>query len=51
MTTAARPLDPEILREYDIRGRVDANFTSDDVVTIARAFAAMLHARGPHVPG
>lgn len=45
MTQTARPLDPEILREYDIRGRVDANFTPDDVFVIARAFGAMLHER------
>ena len=49
MTTAPRPLAPtprpldgEILREYDIRGRVDTNFTPDDVYIIGRAFAAML---------
>lgn len=42
MTTAPRPLDGEILREYDIRGRVDTNFTPDDVYIIGRAFAAML---------
>jgi len=42
MTIAPRPLDGEILREYDIRGRVDTNFTPDDVYIIGRAFAAML---------
>lgn len=42
MTTPPRALDGEILREYDIRGRVDKNFTPDDVYTIGRAFAAML---------
>lgn len=46
MNAAPRPLDGEILREYDIRGRVDANFTPDDVYTIGRAFAAMLRERG-----
>lgn len=46
MNTTPRPLDAEILREYDIRGRVDVNFTPDDVYTIGRAFAAMLKERG-----
>lgn len=46
MTHAPRPLDPEILREYDIRGRVDANFTPEDVFTIGRAFAAQMKGAG-----
>lgn len=45
MTDDHRPLDPEILREYDIRGRVDANFTPDDVYLIGRAFGAILKKR------
>lgn len=48
MNPASRPLDPEILREYDIRGRLDRNFSEDNVYTIGRAFAAILRARCGH---
>jgi phosphomannomutase len=39
-------LDPTILREYDIRGTVDTNFTPDDVQVIGRAYGTMLVERG-----
>jgi len=39
-------LDPEILREYDIRGITTENFGADAVYVIGRAFAAMLAGRG-----
>ena len=42
----ARTLDPEILREYDIRGITSENFGPDDVYVIGRAFAAILAGRG-----
>ena len=42
----ARTLDPEILREYDIRGITTQNFAADDVRVIGRAFAAILAGRG-----
>ena len=42
----ARTLDPEILREYDIRGITTENFAADDVYVIGRAFAAILAGRG-----
>ena len=42
----ARTLDPEILREYDIRGITTDNFTADDVFVIGRAFGAILQGRG-----
>jgi len=42
----ARTLDPEILREYDIRGITTDNFGPDDVYVIGRAFAAILAGRG-----
>ncbi|HEY9079100.1 phosphoglucomutase/phosphomannomutase PgmG [Magnetovibrio sp.] len=42
----ARTLDPEILREYDIRGITTGNFTAKDVFVIGRAFAAMLAGKG-----
>ncbi|MCW8915850.1 MAG: phosphomannomutase/phosphoglucomutase [Magnetovibrio sp.] len=42
----ARTLDPEILREYDIRGITSENFGAEDVFVIGRAFAAILQGRG-----
>ena len=42
----ARTLNPEILREYDIRGITSDNFTADDVFVIGRAFGAILQGRG-----
>jgi len=43
---AARTLDPEILREYDIRGITTTNFGMDDVRVIGRAFGAIMAERG-----
>ncbi len=42
---APHPLDSEILREYDLRGLVETNFTGEDVYIIARAFAVVLKER------
>ena len=42
----ARTLDPEVLREYDIRGVVSKNFSAPDVFAIGRAFGAILAKRG-----
>lgn len=42
----ARALDPEILREYDIRGITTKNFTANDVHVIGRAFGSILAGRG-----
>jgi phosphomannomutase/phosphoglucomutase len=39
-------LNPEIFREYDIRGRVDVDLTDETVETIARAAAAYLKQHG-----
>jgi len=47
MTSAhGRTLDPEILREYDIRGLTNKNFGARDVRAIGRAFATILAGRG-----
>ena len=46
---AARTLDSEILREYDIRGLTTKNFGADDVRVIGRAFGAILAGRGGRV--
>lgn len=43
---AARTLDPEILREYDIRGLTTKNFGAEDVRVIGRAFGAIVSERG-----
>lgn len=43
---AARTLNPEILREYDIRGITTQNFEADDVRVIGRAFGAIMLQRG-----
>jgi len=43
---AARTLDPEILREYDIRGITTENFGADDVHVIGRAFGAVISESG-----
>jgi phosphomannomutase len=40
--SAARTLDPTILREYDIRGIVGETLSAPDVEAIARAFGSML---------
>ena len=50
MSDTCRPLDSEVLREYDIRGRVGVNLSADDAFTIGRAFAAILKARCAHLP-
>jgi len=42
----ARTLDPEILREYDIRGITTKNFAGDDVRVIGRAFGSILAGQG-----
>ncbi|MCB1556242.1 MAG: phosphomannomutase/phosphoglucomutase [Alphaproteobacteria bacterium] len=39
-------LDPEILREYDIRGTVDKNFRPDDAFAVGCAFGTMIRRRG-----
>jgi len=39
-------LNPEIFREYDIRGRVDVDLTDETVETVARAAAAYLKEHG-----
>ncbi len=41
-----KTLSPEILRSYDIRGRVDIDLSADDLFAIGRAFAAEMHAVG-----
>lgn len=45
-STDAHTLDPEILREYDIRGQVDKNFSPKDVYTVGRAFASIVKRDG-----
>lgn len=42
----AHSLDPEILREYDIRGIVGENFSFDDMRAIGRSFGSILASRG-----
>ena len=39
-------IDPEIFREYDIRGITDTNLTTDVVYWIGRAFATEAHIEG-----
>jgi len=39
-------LDPEILREYDLRGQVDKNFGPDDVYAVGRTFGAIVKNKG-----
>lgn len=41
-----RPLNPGILREYDIRGLVDDTLTVDDCDTVGRALATIMQKRG-----
>jgi len=45
-TPFSRKLDDEILREYDIRGRVDTNFGVDDIYALGRAFASVVRRAG-----
>ncbi|MBL4692350.1 MAG: phosphomannomutase/phosphoglucomutase [Magnetovibrio sp.] len=42
----AHQLDPEILREYDIRGEVGKNFSAKDVYTVGRAFGTLVKRDG-----
>ena len=43
-------LDPEIFREYDIRGITDSNLTEDTVYEIGKAFSTKMRKSGiPHV--
>lgn len=45
--SAGHRFDPEILREYDIRGVFGATLTPDDAHAVGRAFAAILHSEHP----
>jgi len=40
--TDTHPIDPTILREYDIRGIVGKSLTSDDVRALGRAFGSVI---------
>jgi phosphomannomutase len=42
MISGARSIDPTILREYDIRGIVDASLTTEDVRALGRAFGSIV---------
>ena len=44
--TAARTLDPTILREYDIRGIVGETLMIEDAIAIGRSFGTMLIEKG-----
>lgn len=44
----AHRFDPIILREYDIRGKVDQNLSINDAVALGHAFAAFLIQALPH---
>lgn len=46
MRQVTRPLDPSILRAYDIRGVVPEELNEDSMFAIGRAFAAEMHAVG-----
>ena len=39
-------LDPEIFREYDIRGITDSNLTEDTVYEIGKAFSTQMQKSG-----
>ena len=41
-TSGSHPIDPTILREYDIRGIVGKSLTSEDVQAIGRAFGSIV---------
>jgi len=45
-TSQAHRFDPEILREYDIRGIVGPSFSTDDMRAIGRSFGSILATRG-----
>ena len=42
----AHRFDPEILREYDIRGQVGKNLSADDAHALGLAFGTMIRRRG-----
>ncbi|GAK33832.1 phosphomannomutase [Iodidimonas nitroreducens] len=44
--TRSHPLDPTILREYDIRGVVDESFGEADVRALGRAFGSLVRRGG-----
>lgn len=46
MTTPAHNFDPSILREYDIRGKVDITLREVDCYYVGRAFGTLLARRG-----
>ena len=39
-------LNPYIFREYDIRGRVDEDFSQDVVIKLGKAFGTFIHRKG-----
>ena len=41
------PFDPEVLREYDIRGIVDKNLTANTAYTIGRTFGHVVSSQSP----
>ncbi len=43
------PVNPQIFREYDIRGIADRDLTDEAIREIGRAFAQRMGARGKHV--
>lgn len=43
---AAYNFDPEILREYDIRGQIGKNLSTDDAFALGRAFGSFVIQRG-----
>ena len=45
-TPAAYKFDPEILREYDIRGRLDQNLSEDDAYAVGLAFGTFIRNKG-----
>ena len=44
-------MNPEVFREYDIRGIVDKDLTTDFVVDLGRAIGSFAAARGAKVVG
>jgi phosphomannomutase/phosphoglucomutase len=41
-------IQPGIFRQYDIRGIVDRDLTTEAAAAIGRAYASLLHERGIH---
>ena len=41
-------MNPQVFREYDIRGVVEADFDDDFIVDLGRAYATMLIEAGKH---